>query len=153
LGTENVVSIEIAPEDDMTMTTNLENLRTVILKYAITLSPEQRRDMAKMSDKTYPFVEKISEYIVSHPEFIPAFMDTAEFNKDFAAARKLKEHQRLVEQLNSSLIDTIMLCGSEAYKAALAYYNAVKQAAKMNVQAAADIYSDLRKRFAGQGAK
>ena len=52
-----------------------------------------------------------------------------------------------MEQQNSSLVDTIMLCGSEAYKAALAYYNSVKQGAKMNVTAAASIYSDLKKRF------
>jgi hypothetical protein len=44
----------------------------------------------------------------------------------------------------------MMLAGSEAYIAALAYYNSVKQAAKMNVPGARAIYDDLSKRFPGR---
>jgi hypothetical protein len=39
------------------------------------------------------------------------------------------------------------MSGSEAYTAALAYYNSVKQAAKMNVPNAKSIYKDLKQRF------
>jgi len=46
-----------------------------------------------------------------------------------------------------------MLAGSEAYVAALSFYNSVKQAAKLNVPEAKTIYEDLKKRFAGQGVK
>jgi len=49
--------------------------------------------------------------------------------------------------LCDNLPDTEMLSGSEAYVAALTYYNSVKQAAKMNVPSAKAIYEDLRKRF------
>ncbi len=45
------------------------------------------------------------------------------------------------------LSDTITLSGSEAYTAALAYYNSVKQAAKANVPNTQPVYEDLRKRF------
>jgi len=51
----------------------------------------------------------------------------------------------------SGLNDTIMLSGSEAYVAALAFYKSVKVAASMNVAGAQPIYEDLKKRFEGQG--
>jgi hypothetical protein len=46
-----------------------------------------------------------------------------------------------------NLRDTQMLAGSDAYTAALAYYNSVKQAAKMNVPNAKTIQEELGKRF------
>jgi len=147
MGTENIISIEITPEDKTTIETALTSLQTVFPKYVIALTPTQKKEMAKMSDKSIAFVEKVSDYKTSNPEFVPAYMDVAEFDKDLKAVRELREFQRVMEQQNSSLVDTIMLCGSEAYKAALAYYNSVKQGAKMNVTAAASIYSDLKKRF------
>jgi len=147
MSTENIISIEITPEDKMTIETALTTLQTVFPKYVIALTPTQKKEILKMSDKTIAFVEKVSDYKTSNPEFVPAYMDVAEFDKDLKAVRELREFQRVMEQQNSSLVDTIMLCGSEAYKAALAYYNSVKQGAKMNVTAAASIYSDLKKRF------
>ena len=57
------------------------------------------------------------------------------------------ELARPIEQLNRTLDDTIMLSGSEAYVAALAYYNSVKRAAKINVPGALTIHEDLKKRF------
>ena len=147
MGTENIISIEITPEDKTTIETALSTLQTTLAKYVIALTPTQKKEILKMSDKTIAFVEKVSDYKTSNPEFVPAYMDVAEFDKDLKAVRELREFQRVIEQQNSSLVDTIMLCGSEAYKAALAYYNSVKQGAKMNVTAAASIYSDLKKRF------
>jgi hypothetical protein len=41
----------------------------------------------------------------------------------------------------------MLLTGSECYKPSLAYYNSVKQAAKMNILAAKEIYNELKKRF------
>ena len=59
----------------------------------------------------------------------------------------LTDLARPIEQLNRTLEDTIILAGSEAYVASLAYYNSVKQAAKMNVPGALPIQDDLSKRF------
>jgi len=147
MSTENIISIEITPEDKTAIETALSTLQTTLAKYVIALTPDQKKEILKMSDKTIAFVEKVSDYKTSNPEFVPAYMDAVEFDKDLKAVRELREFQRVTEQQNTSLVDTIMLCGSEAYKAALGYYNSVKQAAKMNVPEAADIYADLKKRF------
>lgn len=43
--------------------------------------------------------------------------------------------------------DTIMMAGSEAYIAALMYYNSIKRVAAENVPGAKAIYDDLKVRF------
>jgi hypothetical protein len=48
-------------------------LEEKLMPYLIALTPSQRLELPKMSDKTLPFVEKIKEYFVTAPEFIPAF--------------------------------------------------------------------------------
>jgi hypothetical protein len=45
------------------------------------------------------------------------------------------------------------LSGSEAYVASLAFYNSVKQAARINVPGAKAIAEDLKLRFARQGKR
>ncbi|MDR1339333.1 MAG: hypothetical protein LBK58_04700 [Prevotellaceae bacterium] len=40
-----------------------------------------------------------------------------------------------------------MVAGSEAYQAALVFYNAVKAAAAQDIPGAKEVYSDLKARF------
>jgi hypothetical protein len=144
---ENVVSIQI-PENELNeIKTQVLALKEKLQGYLISLKPAERQGIAKMSDKTVPFVEKVTEYVQSHPEFVPPFMQTEEMMIDVKAYNDLIQIFREVEQLCTQLDDTVMLSGSEAYLAALAYYNSVKQAAKMNVPNAKSIYKDLKQRF------
>jgi hypothetical protein len=91
------------------------------------------------------------DYATSDPQFTPPYMDVPEMKKDFDATTALLPLLRTVDQIEDNLNDTTMLAGSEAYIAALSYYNSVKMAAKMNIPGAKAIYDDLRVRFEGQG--
>jgi hypothetical protein len=148
----NIISIDIPQSVADRVIANLNDSISLLKPYVVALTPDDRQKLAKMSDKTVPMVEKIIEYTATHPEFSPAYLDVAELKKDMAATTALLGIARLAEPFNDNLNDTIMLAGSEAYVAALAYYNSVKQAAKMNVPNAKTVYEDLKKRFEGQGA-
>ncbi len=104
-----------------------------------------------MGDGSIPFVTDTLAYATSNPQFAPAYISVPELQKDVEAVQTLTSIFRKVEDLHRKLEDTIMLAGSEAYVAALAFYNSVKLAAKMNVSGAEPIYNDLKERFAGQG--
>lgn len=144
---ENVVSIEIPKKELQEVLAQVKEVKAKLRSYLISLQPSQRKELAKMSDKTFPFVEKVVEYVQSNPEFIPPYMQTEELFIDFKAFGDLKQVFREVEQLCKNLDDTMMMSGSEAYVSALAYYHSVKQAAKMNVPNAKSIYEDLKQRF------
>lgn len=144
---ENRISIEIPQKDLDVMRDSLNTIRDTMSKYLLSLTPDQRKRMAKMSDGTEPFVEKVMEYSVTDPQFCPPYMDVVELKKDLEAYEKLKPFLTAAAQLGDELSDTAMMAGSEAYTSALSYYNSVKMAAKMNVNGAKAIYEDLKKRF------
>ena len=150
---ENQIDFVI-PDDVMSdVMTKLNEVSTALLPYLIALSPEERRDLPKMSDKTIPFVEKTLDYTESDPQFAPPYMNKEELANDMKVHGQLTELFRFVQQLDSNLDDTTMEAGAESYVNALSYYNSVKQAAKINVPGAKTIYDDLRKRFQKSSSK
>uniref|UniRef100_UPI00404AEA80 hypothetical protein n=1 Tax=Fulvivirga sp. TaxID=1931237 RepID=UPI00404AEA80 len=153
MSTENVISIEIPSGDLQVVKDALALIQTTLAPYLLAITPEQRQKLAKMGDGTEPFVSKVMDYAVSDPQFAPPYMEVTEMEKDFKAVGDLLPILRTVDQLQSNLDDTTMMAGSEAYIAALSYYNSVKMAAKMNVPGAKIIYDDLSKRFAKTSRK
>ena len=151
MSTENVISIEIPEADIQAVKDALNTIQTTLAPYVMALTPEQRKTIPKMSDGTEPFVGKVMDYATSNPQFAPPYMDVPEMKKDFDAVSALLPFLRTADQLVSNLNDTTMMAGSEAYVAALSYYNSVKMASKTNIPGAKAIYDDLSKRFAGQG--
>ena len=148
---ENTVSIKIPANDLAEVIAKLNEINGLLKPYLVALTPEERQQLPKMSDKTRPFVEKTQEYAKSNPEFVPAYLNVPELDIDMKAVHDLTAILQVVQPLCNNLNDTEMMSGSEAYVAALTYYNSVKQAAKLNVPSAKAIHEDLRKRFEGQG--
>ena len=144
---ENIISIEPAQETLDTVQAAVQTASDSLAPFLVSLTPEQRKELPKMSDKSTPFVEKALSYAASEPKLFPAYLDVEELKKDVNAVAALTTIYRSLAQLTEQLNDTITLAGSEAYVAALAFYNSVKQAAKMNVPGAKTIYDDLKKRF------
>lgn len=132
------------------MNTAIAKIAEILTPNTIALSPEDRRSLAKMSDKTILFVEKSLDYVQTSPEFSPPYLDVEEMKIDMKAVNDLKSFYNPLSRILSNLDDTIMLSGSEAYTAALSYYQSVKQAAKIDIPGAKVIYEDLGKRFPGK---
>jgi len=149
----NRVSADIPAAVITEVTTKLNEVRALLVPYLEALTPEERRTLPKMSDKTIAFVNKTETYTISNPEFAPGFMEVAEFAKDMQVVVELKPILDICEQLVSNLDDTSMLAGSEAYVQALMYYNGVKLAAKTGQASARPIYDDLSVRFPGATRK
>jgi hypothetical protein len=102
-----------------------------------------------MGEKTLSFVEKSHDFALQNPNFCPPYLDMEAFNADFADAHNLQTLNNTALQLHESTDDTAMLAGSEAYQAALIFYNSVKIAARQDIPGAKAVYEELRKRFPG----
>ena len=144
---QNVVSVQIPAKEQEAIIKQVQDLQQKLAPYLIALTPESRRKGLKMSDKSLPFVEKATQYAKSHTDFTPPFMQVDELEIDLKAVSDLTKVYRELDQLCRNLNDTIMQSGSEAFAEALAYYQAVKQAAKMGRPNAKAVYEDLKKRF------
>lgn len=150
---ENRISIQFSSAEAAAINQAVEDLTAKFAPFLIALNAEDKKGLASIADRSLPFVEKAQQYGVSNPEFLPAYIDAAEFKKDLEAFAFLKNILRSLDQLVGNIEDTAALCGSEANRAALLYYGSVAGAAKMNVPNAKTVYEDLSRRFESQKAR
>lgn len=147
MGTQNQISVEIPQSVIDTVREKLQECRTALAPYLQGLTAEDRSTLFKMGDKTVATVQKTKSYVETNPEFVPVYMDKAEFLKDEAVVSSLSPIGNLATQLATDLSDTIMLAGSEALQSALLYYGQIKEAQSKGIATAKPIYEDLSQRF------
>jgi hypothetical protein len=143
----NLHATAIPPEVLAEITQHLTAAAALIKPYATTRTPTERRDMLVLGQKSLGFVERTHELAGQNPQFLPAFIELEDFDIDVADARGLWVISNLAQQFFDAVSDTILVAGSEAYKAALLFYSAVKIAAAQNVPGAKAIFDDLKPRF------
>ena len=145
---ENKVSITIDEEAMTTISQALTAIRQNMPEL-INLKEEERHVLPKMGDKTVAFVNKTLEYAKQNPRVVPAFLDMVEFEKDVIAVNDFRKVLIPLQQLVEKLNDTTLQAGSEAYTAALIFYNAVKGATKAGEPGMKNVYDNLQSRFPG----
>ncbi|GAA4209684.1 hypothetical protein GCM10022289_35640 [Pedobacter jeongneungensis] len=153
MSTSNQISLEIPAAVIAKALKALQESKAALAPYLRALSDDEKKSLFKMGDKTIATVKKVKSYIETNPEFVPAYMDKAEFLKDEQLAAQLSPLSSLAEQLASDLDDTVVLAGSDAISSALLYYGQVKEAYAKGVPASKPIYEDLSQRFARKGSK
>lgn len=128
---------------------HLEAIRAALAPYLLSLTPDERKTMLRMGDKTVAFVTKTTDYAVATPAFVPPFVDLAELRQDTAGMAALTPLRQQCEQLALDLDSTVMVAGSEAYGNALTVYGNIKFLAKNKQPGAQAAYDELRVRFPG----
>ena len=142
------------PDDDLqAVQAAVQTLQAKLVPHLVNIGPDEKRALAKMGSKSVDFVSKTLTYASTNPQFKPAFVDIDNFSSDVTAFGVLRSLQQPVSQLADMLDDSLAITGSDAMNAALAYYQSVKTANKLNMPGAATIADDLATRFAGQGSR
>ncbi len=145
---ENKISVTITEEDQTKIDTSLNDLDTIFMYYLTTLSNDEKQAMPLMGKNTLSFVEDSHRLMIQNPALTPSYVDTAEMGIDLEAVKTLTSFLNIIDKIKAALEDSIMLSGSEAYTAALAFYHSIKGAAKANVPNTKVIYDELRTQFA-----
>lgn len=122
------------------------------LPFLLSLTPQERKELPKLGEKTVGFDEKCVSYMQSNPEFLPGFIDTAEVDKDRALRSQLLLFAADLQGLAQQVEDSLTVLGSEILMADLAYYQSAREAARRGRAGAQGIYDDLRSRFPGAAA-
>lgn len=128
---------------------HLDAIKTALQPYLVSLTPEERKTMLRMADKTVAFVQKTADYATNSPAFVPPFVEFEEVQQDVAALTALTPLHQQLEQLALDVDSTMMTAGSEAYGHSLTIYNNIKFLAKNKQPGAQTAYDDLRQRFPG----
>jgi hypothetical protein len=131
----------------------VNEIMALIASCMVPLTPTERQEMAKMGEKTLAFVEKAYAFAKENPHLVPPFLNMDDFDVDFADAHGLWTLVNSIRQLYENVSDTEMAAGSEAYQAALVFYNSVKVAAAQDVAGAKAVYEELKTRFPQRGKR
>lgn len=146
---ENLISLTIPAETLADINTKLTAVNTALANFLLfNLTAEERKAMRVMGDKSIAFVQKSLEYAENNQALIPSYLDLTEAKKDFALAHDLYGILQQLNTLQRAVEDTMMVAGSEAYDAALIFYNSVRGASRVNVPGSEAVYNDLQQRFA-----
>jgi hypothetical protein len=149
----NRISVAIPEEDLQAIVAALGVLQQKLVPHLVDLGAEDRRALPKMGAKSVDFVDKALKYARDNPELLPGFVDVDEFARDLGAVDALRGLQRPLNQIADMVDDSVVLSGSEAYAAALSFYQAAKIAARRGHPGAAVIADDLSAQFLGRGGK
>ena len=146
---ENLISTSISAETLVAVNTNLTAINTALANILLfNLTAAERQSLRIMGDKSIAFVQKALEYGENNPALLPPYLNLAEAQKDFALTHDLYGILQQINTLQRAVEDTMMVAGSEAYDAALIFYNSVKGASRVNVPGSEAVYNDLQQRFA-----
>lgn len=145
---QNRISMEFTPAEIEIVTNAIAALFGVLKNKKIpALSVDERKTLPKMNDGSLPFVQKGLEHMRTNSGLVPTYVEIGELQIDLGAVATLLQMENPLKQLLLIISDAIMLSGSEAYVAVLAFYQNVKLATKMKVPGAEAIYNDLKARF------
>lgn len=97
------------------------------LPFLVSLTPEERRELPKMGDRSVAFVRKSEEMAQEGAAYLPGAFNAAEFKKDLALYDALLPIYQKAVKLHEMIEDTMMLLGSDLFVAALDHYAAAKR--------------------------
>ena len=60
----------------------ISSLETLLQGKTVHLTPEQRQQYGRIAEQNKLFVNKAKSYMEQYPQFVPPFLDKAEFDKD-----------------------------------------------------------------------
>ena len=143
----DVFSFHLTDEEKAEVNQAINKLRTILEPKLITLTPEERKELPKMGDKTVAFVEKAVEYAQEYPQYMPAFINVPEASSDFEAVKAIRSYFNPLERITNELDDSMTIAGSEAYSTALSVYKVLKNAASMGQPGAEKAAEELGNRF------
>jgi hypothetical protein len=122
---KNLVSATLTAEDQREVMNAIALIRSK-LPFLLSTTPEERKALTKMGDKSQAFVSLALDLASQDPDFLPRSLDVEEMRKDVELFQQLRPILLLLTQLQELVDNTAMLVGSEAMTAALTIYNAAK---------------------------
>ena len=142
---ENRVNAAISETDKQAVLAAIETIRQK-LPFLIDLTPEQRRSLPKMGDKSRAFVGKALAVAQHNSNFLPRSFSVEEMERDVTLAEALQPILVSLTSLQEQLDDTYMEVGSEAYSAALVVYQYARTSGEG--EALETLLDDMAQRFA-----
>jgi hypothetical protein len=137
---DNLISVELTPEDLAGIDAVLASIESVIKAKAVNLTPKQRRTYGQVAYEMEEWVNKVSTYMEQNPQLVPSYINMTEYAADLKAHKALNPRIERMIPIFQSMEDTNRLLGADLYTNSLAYYRNLREAAKVNAVGAMLLY-------------
>ena len=121
MASQNLVSGVLTDETLNTALAGIQSL-TESLDFLISLSPDERKRLAKLRAEHVNFVTEMRDVCAQNPGFLPRQFDLEEFDRDVALSSQLGQVETAMETLARQLEDTLIAVRSDMYSGALEAY-------------------------------
>ncbi|HWS88432.1 MAG TPA: hypothetical protein VN282_15780 [Pyrinomonadaceae bacterium] len=142
---DNRISATLSEADRQDVLAAIATIREK-LPFLIDLTPEQRRSLPKMGDKSRAFVGKALNVAQLNSSYLPRAFSVEEMARDVALTEALQPILASLTSLQEQLTDTYTEVGSEAYSAALVVYQYARTSGEADGLEA--LLDDMGQRFA-----
>lgn len=149
MSSENKISVGFSTEEITKIKNAIAEIAGVLKGKMQSLTPNERKTFGRVKYEKEIWIDKVKQHMDSHPTKIPAYIDKAEFDKDYTLHKQLNELIPLLEMELQQMKDTNLLAGYDLDAAALVFYRVMKVAAANNDPGSVTIYEDLKRQYPG----
>jgi len=146
---ENRSLITVSESDMKDTLFDTELLRNIITKWLgdTELSEADRRRLFGSGVRRYGFLDKVSDIMETNPKFTPSFLNEANFKKLIRRLEVARNINVVLQQTVRASSDVMLILGDEAFRSALMYYGAVRDASIRRVPGARELFLILQQFF------
>lgn len=112
---ENLISVAFTEAELTQLDQALSSIEAVLQGKTINLTPEQRQQYGSIAEQNKLFVNKAKGYMEQYPQFVPPFLDKAEYDRDYAARQQLESRMQRLSSVTEQLSDTKILLDFDNY--------------------------------------
>lgn len=146
---ENLASVSFTQEELTKIDNAIKEIESVLKGKTLNLTPEERQQHGRIAEQNKLFVNKGKELMDQYPQYIPTFLDKAEFDKDFLARTQIETRLTRLQGVVEQLSDTKTLLDHDNYHATLTFYQHIKYLSQQSVAGISTIYEALKQFFKG----
>ena len=144
---ENLIQLSFTAEELKKIDDSLVEIEKVLKGKMRNLTPEERKQYGSIAEQNKLFVNKAKLYMEQYPDYVPRYIDKAEFDKDYTAREVLESRMIKLEGITEQVEDTKKLLDFDNYQAALSFYRSVKILESENVPGVTTMLDDLKQFF------
>lgn len=148
---ENLISVSFTEAELTQLDQALNSIESVLQGKTINLTSEQRQQYGSIAEQNKLFVNKAKSYMEQYPQFVPPFLDKAEYDRDYAARQQLETRMQRLNSVNEQLSDTKILLDFDNCHNSITFYRNMKYLSGENVPGTNVIYDDMKQFFLTTG--
>ncbi len=126
MAAQNLISKEMTSEEKTSITAKLNDLKTEVDKVVVPV-PDDKNEYIRVGNIMLPFMDKIYDVVLRHPEILPPSFDKVEYAKDYLFTKDIYPIATLFAQINASLQATLFAVNSDTMVESLEVYAYVQQ--------------------------